>query len=178
MRPFLAVSAVLLVVAVGLGAAAAAGAFTAAPVAAKDHAVTVHAARALPQDDPTSAVMRRVLIGGEPGTITPAAPRTLSVGIGSAKRAAMAGPPGWGHGSRILGTALAYVTQPGLARHRLMWLVSEDLAGGLTNPGGPDSGALKPDNYIVAFIDAKTGRWRVTMAGESPSLPSLPVIHG
>jgi hypothetical protein len=172
------VSAVLLVVAVGLGAAAAAGAFTATPAAARGHVDTVQAARALPQDDPASALMRPVLIGGQLGAITPAAPGPRTLGRGAAGRAAMAGPPGWGHGSRILGAALAYVTRPDLGRRRLMWLVSEDLAGGLTNPGGPDSGALKPDNYIVAFVDATTGRWEVTTAGESPSLPPLPFIRG
>jgi len=134
-------------------------------------------ARALPQDDPTSALMRRVLIGGEPGTVAPAVHQTPAVGSGAAGRSALAVMPA-GHGSRVLGAALAYVTEQGLGRHRLTWLVSVDLAGGLTNPGGPDSATLKPDNYIVVFTDAKTGRWDMTVAGYSPSLPSLPVIRG
>jgi hypothetical protein len=56
--------------------------------------------------------------------------------------------------------------------------VSLDLAGGLTNPGGPASGAPGLDNFIVAFVDAKTGRVEMTTAGRSPSLPPLPVIRG
>jgi hypothetical protein len=46
-----------------------------------------------------------------------------------------------------------------------MWLVSLDLAGGLINPGGPSTGAPGPDNFIVAFVDAKTGRVGMTTAG-------------
>lgn len=176
-RRFLAVSAVL-VVAIGLGAAAAAGAFSAAPAAARGHVGAVHATRALPQDDPTSALMRRLLIGGEPGSITPAVPQTGTLGRAAAGRAALADLRGQAVGARILGAGLAYVTQPGLGRHRLTWLVSVDLAGGLTNPGGPDSATLKPDNYIVVLADAKTGRWDMTVAGYSSSLPPLPVIRG
>jgi hypothetical protein len=59
-----------------------------------------------------------------------------------------------------------------------MWLVSLDLAGGLTNPGGPASGTSEPVNYIVAFVDATTGRVGMTTAGRSASLPPLPVIRG
>ena len=80
--------------------------------------------------------------------------------------------------SRVLGTALAYVTEPSMGKHRLMWLVSLDLAGGLTNPGGPSTGAPGPDNFIVAFVDAKTGQTKLTSAGYSNLLPPLPVIHG
>jgi hypothetical protein len=187
MRRFLVVSAVLLAVAGGLGAAAAAGAF-AAPAAttraattsasAQGHAGTVPEARALPQGDPASALMRRLLTGGQPGSIIPAVPQTGALGRAAAGRAALTDLRGQAVGARILGAALAYVTQPGLGRHRLTWLVSVDLAGGLTNPGGPDSATLKPDNYIVVFADAKTGRWDMTVAGYSPSLPPLPVIRG
>jgi hypothetical protein len=56
--------------------------------------------------------------------------------------------------------------------------VSLDLAGGLTNPGGPSSGAPQPDNFIVTFVDAKTGRAEMTTAGNSASLPPLPLIRG
>lgn len=172
------ISVLLLVVAAGLGAAAAAGAFAATPATSRQlHADTAHAVRALPQDDPGSALMRRVLGGGSM-TITPAAHRPRTVGSGAAGRSALA----WwrrGHGSRVLGTDLAYVTDSSLGRHRLMWLVSLDLAGGLTNPGGPSSGAPEePDNFIVTFVDAKTGRAEMTTAGRSPSLPPLPFIHG
>jgi hypothetical protein len=177
MRILRVVSALLLVVAAGLGAAAAAGAFAATPATAGGHAATAHVARALPQDDPTSALMRHVLIGGEPGTIAPAVHRTPAVGSGAAGRSALAVMPA-GHGSRVLGTALAYVTEQGLGRHRLTWLVSLDLADGLTNPGGPDSVALGLDNFIVAFVDAMTGRWEMTTAGNSASLPPLPFIRG
>ena len=192
MRRFPVVSAVLLVVAGGLGAAAAAGAFTAptaatravttsaavTPTAAPGHAGTARAARALPQGDPTSALMRGLLTGGQPGSITPAVPQAGTLRRAAAGRAALIDLRGQAVGARILGAALAYVTQQGLGRHRLTWLVSVDLAGGLTNPGGPDSATLKPDNYIVVFTDAKTGRWDMTVAGYSPSLPSLPVIRG
>jgi len=122
--------------------------------------------------------MRRVLIRGELRTITPAAPRAGTLGRAAARRAALAGLRAQAAGARILGAGLAYVTQPGLGRHRLMWLVSVDLAGGLTNLGGPSSATLKPDNYIVVFVDAKTGRWEMMTAGDSPSLPPLPVIRG
>jgi hypothetical protein len=192
-RRSLVVSAVFAVLAVGLGAAAAAGAFASAPAAAPPAAAppaaappaaatsaagTVHATRALPQDDPTSALMRRVLTGGQLGTITPATPQAGTLGRAAAGRAALVGLRAQAAGARILGAALAYVTQPGLGRHRPMWLVSVDLAGGLTNPGGPDSAALKPDNYTVVFVDATTGQWHMMTAGNSPSLPSLPLIRG
>jgi hypothetical protein len=59
-----------------------------------------------------------------------------------------------------------------------MWLVSLDLAGGLTNPGGPSTGAPGPDNFIVAFVDANTGKVGMTTAGKSALLPPLPVIGG
>jgi hypothetical protein len=70
------------------------------------------------------------------------------------------------------------VPDSSLGRHRLMWLVSLDLAGGLTNPGGPSSGVPEPDNLIATFVDAKTGRAETTTAGMSPSLPPLPFIRG
>jgi hypothetical protein len=178
MRSIRVVFVLLVVVAAGLGAAAAAGAFAAAPATAGAHADPAHVARAVPQDDPTSALMRRVLIGGQVGTITPAVHQTPAVGSGAARRTALAVMPVRGHGSRVLGAALAYVTEPSLGRHRLMWLVSVDLAGGLTNPGGPDSVVLGLDNFIVAFVDAKTGRWEMTTAGNSRSLPPLPFIRG
>jgi len=176
MRRFRVVSVVLLVIAVGLGSAAAAGAFAAAPATATAQLRVdrTHAARPLPQAHPASALMRRVLGNGQ--TITPAARRPHKVGSGAAGRSALA----WWRrpGSRVLGTALAYVTEPYLGKHRLMWLVSLDLAGGLTNPGGPSTGAPEPDNYIVAFVDARTGRVEQTTAGKSNLLPPLPVIHG
>jgi hypothetical protein len=175
MRRFRVVFVLLLVVAAGLGAAAAAGAFAATSATSRQlHADTAHAVSALPQADPGSALMRREL-GSM--TVTPAAHRPHTVGSGAAGRSALA----WwqrGHGSRVLGTALAYVTGSPLGRHRLMWLVSLDLAGGLTNPGGPSSGAPEPDNFIVTFVDAKTGRAEMTTAGNSPSLPPLPLIRG
>jgi hypothetical protein len=176
MRRFRVVSVLLLVVAVGLGIAAAAGAFATPAATTQRHVDTAHAVRALPQDDPASALMRRVLGGGSM-TITPATGQPGTVGSDAAGRSALA----WwrrGHGSRVLGAALAYVIQPPQVRHRLMWLVSLDLAGGLTNPGGPSSGAPEPDNFIVAFADAKTGRVEMTTAGSSPSLPPLPFIRG
>ena len=119
--------------------------------------------------------MRRVL--GDEQTITPAPHRPNQVSSGAAGRSALAW---WRRGphSRVLGTALAYVTEPYLGKHRLMWLVSLDLAGGLTNPGGPSTGAPGPDNFIVAFVDAKTGQVKPTVAGQSNLLPPLPVIHG
>jgi len=184
------VSVLLLVVAVGLGVAVAAGAFSsaptsaptstpaAAPTAARVDGDATHPVPALPQDDPISALMRRVLIGGELGTITPASASAHTIGIGAAERSALAGMPVRGHSSRVLGAALAYVTEPGLGQDRLMWLVSVDLPGGLTNPGGPDSATLGLDNYIVGFVDAKTGRWVMTSAGHAQSLPSLPFIRG
>ena len=177
MKRLRVVPVLLLVVAAGLGAAAAAGAFAATPATSRQlHADTAHAVRALPQDDPGSALMRREL-GDSSMTITPAAHRPRTVGSGAAGRSALA----WwrrGHGSRVLGTALAYVTDSSLGRHRLTWLVSLDLAGGLTNPGGPSSGVPEPDNFIVTFVDAKTGRAEMTTAGYSPSLPPLPLIRG
>jgi hypothetical protein len=120
--------------------------------------------------------MRRVLEDGSM-TITPAAHRPHTVGSGAAGRSALAWWRG-GHESRVLGTALAYVTERSPSRTRLMWLVSLDLAGGLTNPGGPSTGAPGPDNLIVAFVDARTGRVGMTTAGWSASLPPLPVIRG
>lgn len=175
MQHFRVVFVLLIVVAAGLGAAAAAGAFAAAPATSRQlHAGTAHAVRALPQDDPGSALMRREL-GSM--TVTLAAHRPHRVGSGAAGRSALA----WwrrGHGSRVLGTALVYVTDSALGRHRLMWLVSLDLADGLTNPGGPSSLAPEPDNFIVTFVDAKTGRAEMTTAGYSPSLPPLPLIRG
>jgi hypothetical protein len=174
MRRFRVVIVLLLVVAAGLGSAAAAGAFT-GPT--KPHVDAARAVRDLPQDHPGSALMRRALGSGQGSmTITPAAHRPHAVGSGAAGRSALA----WwrrGHGSRVLGTALAYVTQLSEGR-RLMWLVSLDLAGGLTNPGGPSTGAPGPDNFIVAFVDAKTGRVGMTTAGMSALLPPLPVIRG
>jgi hypothetical protein len=176
MRRFRVVSILLLVVAAGLGTAAAAGAFATSSATTPLHVDSAHAVRALPQGDPASALMRRVLGGGSM-TITPAARVPRTVGSHAAERSALA----WwrrGHGSRVLGAALAYVTQPPLGGRRLMWLVSLDLAGGLTNPGGPSSGAPEPDNFIVAFVNAKTGRVEMTTAGRSPSLPPLPLIRG
>jgi hypothetical protein len=174
MRRLRLVPVLLLIAAVGLGAAAAAGAFAATPAPAQLHADTAPAPRLLPQAHPASALMRRVL--GNEQTITPAAHRPHKVGSGAAGRSALA----WWRwpGSRVLGTALAYVTESGLGRHRLMWLVSLDLAGGLTNPGGPSTGAPGPDNFIIAFVDAKTGQVKSTVAGMSHLLPPLPVIRG
>jgi hypothetical protein len=174
MRRFRLVSVLLLIAAVGLGTAAAAGAFADTPAHAQLHADTAHAARLLPQAHPASALMRRVL--GNEQTITPAVHRPHKVGSRAAGRSALA----WWRrpGSRVLGTALAYVTESGLGRHRLMWLVSLDLAGGLTNPGGPSTGAPGPDNFIIAFVDAKTGQVKITAAGMSHLLPPLPVIRG
>ena len=176
MRRFCVVSVLLLVVAAGLGIAAATGAFATPAATTQRHADTAHAVRALPQDDPASALMRRV-VGGGSMTITPTAGQPGTVASGAAGRSALA----WwrrGHGSRVLGAALAYVIQPPQVRRQLMWLVSLDLAGGLTNPGGPASGAPGQDNFIVAFVDAKTGRVEMTTAGRSPSLPPLPFIRG
>ena len=178
MRRFRVVSVLLLLAsAVGLGAAAAAGAFAAtpAPATARLHVGTARAARPLPQAHPASALMRRVL--GDAQTITPAPHRPHKVSSGAAGRSALAW---WRRGphSRVLGTALADVTEQDLGKHRLMWLVSLDLAGGLTNPGGPSTGAPGPDNFIVAFVDAKTGQVKTTVAGQSNLLPPLPVIHG
>jgi hypothetical protein len=177
MRRFRVVLVLLLVVAAGLGSAAAAGAFSAPAATTQPHLDTAHAAHNLPQDHPGSALMRRALGSGDGSmTITPAAHRPHTVGSGAAGRSALA----WwrrGHGSRVLGTALAYVTQLSEGR-RLMWLVSLDLAGGLTNPGGPSTGAPGPDNFIVVFVDAKTGQVGPTTAGWSASLPPLPVIRG
>jgi hypothetical protein len=175
MRRFRVVFVLLLVVAAGLGSAAAAGAFS-APAAAQLHVDTTHVARALPQDHPGSALMRRVLEDGSM-TITPAAHRPHKAGSGAAGRSALAWWRG-GHKSRVLGTALAYVTERSPSRTRLMWLVSLDLAGGLTNPGGPSTGAPGPDNFIIAFVDAKTGKVGMTTAGKSALLPPLPVIRG
>ena len=174
MRRLRLVPVLLLIAAVGLGTAAAAGAFAATPAPAQLHADTAPAPRLLPQAHPASALMRRVL--GNEQTITPAAHRPHTVGSGAAGRSALA----WWRrpGSRVLGTALAYVTEPGPGRHRLMWLVSLDLAGGLTNPGGPSTGAPGPDNFIIAFVDAKTGQVKSTAAGMSHLLPPLPVIRG
>jgi hypothetical protein len=178
MRRFRAVIVLLLVVAAGLGSAAA-GTFSAPAAPAQLRVDTTHADRAPPQDHPGSALMRRLLGNGDGSmTITPAAHRPHKVGSGAAGRSALA----WeriGHGSRVLGTALAYVTQllpP--SRPQLVWLVSLDLAGGLTNPGGPSTGAPGPDNLIVAFVDATTGQVGVTSAGYSALLPPLPVIRG
>ena len=176
MRRFRVVSVLLLLAsAVGLGAAAAAGAFAATPATAQLRVDTAHPARSLPQAHPASALMRRVL--GDEQTITPAPHRPHQVSSGVAGRSALAW---WRRGphSRVLGTALADVTEPYLGKHRLMWLVSLDLAGGLTNPGGPSTGAPGPDNFIVAFVDAKTGQVKTTVAGQSNLLPPLPVING
>src|SRR5512146_1795633 len=123
MQRFRVVSVVLLVVAVGLGSAAVAGAFAATHATAPLRVDRTHAARPLPQAHPASALMRRVLGNGQ--TITPAAHRPHKVGSGAAGRSALA----WWRrpGSRVLGTALAYVTEPYAGKHRLMWLVSLDL---------------------------------------------------
>jgi hypothetical protein len=175
MRRFRVVSVLLLLAsAAGLGAAAGAGAFAATPATAQLRVDTAHAAHSLPQAHPASALMRRVL--GDEQTITPASHRPNQVSSAAGGRSALAW---WRRGphSRVLGTALAYVT-PYLGKHRLMWLVSLDLAGGLTNPGGPSTGAPGPDNFIVAFVDAKTGQVKTTVAGQSNLLPPLPVIHG
>jgi hypothetical protein len=174
MRRFRVVSVLLLLAsAVGLGAAAAAGAFAATPATAQLRVDTAHTARSLPQAHPASALMRRVL--GDEQRITPAPHQPHKVSSAAAGHAALA----WWRGphSRVLGTALAYV-EPYLGKRRLMWLVSLDLAGGLTNPGGPSTGAPGPDNFIVAFVDAKTGQTKLTSAGYSNLLPPLPVIHG
>jgi hypothetical protein len=176
MRRFRVVLVLLLVVAAGLGSAAAAGAFSAPAATTQLRVDTTHVARALPQDHPGSALMRRVLEDGSM-TITPAAHRPHKVGSGAAGRSALAWWRG-GHRSRVMGTALAYVTEQGLGRHRLMWLVSLDLAGGLTNPGGPSTGAPGPDNFIIAFVDANTGKVGPATAGKSALLPPLPVIPG
>jgi len=176
MRRFRVVSVLLLLAsAVGLGAAAAAGAFAATPATAQLRVDTAHTAHSLPQAHPASALMRRVF--GNEQRITPAPHQPHKVSSAAAGRAALAW---WRRGphSRALGTALAYVTEPYLGKHRLMWLVSLDLAGGLTNPGGPSTGAPGPDNFIVAFVDAKTGQTKLTSAGQSNLLPPLPVIHG
>jgi len=174
MRRFRVVAVLLLIAAVGLSTAAAAGAFTATPATARLYVDTARAARPLPQAHPASALMRRAL--GDEQTITPAPHRPHKVSSGAAGRAALAW---WRRGphSRVLGTALASVTEY-LGKPRLMWLVSLDLAGGLTNPGGPSTGAPGPDNCIVAFVDAKTGQVKTTVAGQSNLLPPLPVIRG
>src|SRR5690349_20172996 len=106
MRRFRVV-AVLLIAAVGLGTAAAAGAFTATPATARLYVDTARAARPLPQAHPASALMRRAL--GDEQTITPAPHRPHKVSSGAAGRAALAW---WRRGphSRVLGTALASVT--------------------------------------------------------------------
>jgi len=175
MRRFRAVLVLLLAAAVGLGIAAAAGAFAATPATAQLRVGTAPAAHPLPQAHPASALMRRVL--GNEQRITPAPHQPHKVSSAAAGRSALAW---WRRGphSRVLGTALADVTEPYLGKHRLMWLVSLDLAGGLTNPGGPSTGAPGPDNFIVAFVDAKTGQVKTTVAGKSNLLPPLPVIHG
>jgi hypothetical protein len=177
MRRFRVVSVLLLLAsAIGLGVAAACTfAATPAPATAPIHVDTASAARPLPQAHPASALMRRAI--GNELTITPAPHQPHKVSSAAAGRAALAG---WGRGphSRVLGTALAYVTEPYQGKHRLMWLVSLDLAGGLTNPGGPSTGAPGPDNVIVAFVDAKTGQVKMTVAGKSNLLPPLPVIRG
>jgi len=175
MRRFRVVSVLLLLAsAVGLGAAAAAGAFAATPGTAQLRVDTAHTAHSLPQAHPASALMRRVF--GNEQRITPAPHQPHKVSSAAAGRAALAW---WRRGphSRVLGTALAYV-EPYLGKRRLMWLVSLDLAGGLTNPGGPSTGAPGPDNLIVAFVDARTGQVKTTVAGQSNLLPPLPVIHG
>jgi hypothetical protein len=177
MRRFRVVIVLFLVIAAGLGTAVAAGAFAAPAATTQPHPGAAHTVRDLPQDHPGSALMRRALGSGQGSmTITPTAHRPNPVGSGAAGRSALA----WwrrGHGSRVLGTALAYVTRLSEGR-RLMWLVSLDLAGGLTNPGGPSTGAPGPDNFIVVFVDAKTGRVGTTTAGWSATLPPLPVIRG
>jgi hypothetical protein len=136
MRRFRAVFVLLLVVAAGLGSAAAAGAFSAPAATAQLHVDTAQAVRDLPQDHPGSALMRRELGDGDGSmTVTPAPRQPHRVGSGAAGRSALA----WwriGHGSRVLGTALVNVTQLPPSRPQLVWLVSLDLAGGLSNPGG------------------------------------------
>ncbi len=176
MRRFRVVLVFLLVVAAGLGSAAAAGAFAASPATAQLRVDTTHVTRALPQDHPGSARMRRVLEDGSM-TITPAAHRPHKVGSAAAGRSALAWWRSRHNKSRVLGTALAYVTEQSLGRHRLMWLVSLDLAGGLTNPGGPSTGAPGPDNFIIVFVDANTGKAGPATAGYSGLLPPLPVIR-
>ena len=59
-----------------------------------------------------------------------------------------------------------------------LWAGGGGLAGGLTNPGGPSTGAPGPDNFIIAFVDAMTGQVKTTAAGMSHLLPPLPVIRG
>ena len=121
--------------------------------------------------------MLRVLEDGSM-TIALAAHWPHKVGSGAAGRSGLAWWRSTHNKSRVLGTALAYVTEQSLGRHRLMWLVSLDLAGGLTNPGGPSTGAPGPDNFIIVFVDANTGKAGPATAGYSASLPPLPVIRG
>ena len=91
----------------------------------------------------------------------------------TAQQVALSMQPDRRPGSEVLGASLAYATIPHFGSQRqLVWLVSIDPAGGLYSVHPPQRAA----NYCVQIIEANNGKWLMTSAGLSPSLPALAAI--
>jgi hypothetical protein len=138
------------------------GTFTSAP-----------AASAAVQANPVRPAMMRAMSEGSTTIVTAGAgaSRLARISGARAEQAAMTWLRGW-PGSRVLGESLGYATTMLFGRHRLVWLVSVDPAGGLYSVHNPREKA----NYVVELIDAASGRWLLTLAGRASGLPALPAI--
>jgi len=155
--------------AAGLGAAVAAGVFASAP-----------AANASPQSDPVSSAMISAITSGSSAHIVPvaaagaqSAATAQPSGTVSESAAETAAIAGLGRpGTQVLGASLAYATMPVVGSNQIVWLVSLDPAGGMVSVGSP----AVVENYVVAIVNAQTGKWVMTAAGKSTSLPALPVV--